>query len=140
MPASRKRTPGGTSNGSIEGIDTILLVDDESMILDIGEEMLQKLGYHVLVAQGGKEALEIYGRERDRVGLIILDMILPDMGGGEVYDRLKKVNPDVKVLLASGYSIDGQASEILDRGCKGFIQKPFRISDLAQKISETVAG
>jgi len=140
MPASRKKTPGGTSNGSIEGIDTILLVDDESIILDIGEEMLQKLGYHVLVAQGGKEALEIYGRERDRVGLIILDMILPDMGGGEVYDRLKKVNPDVKVLLASGYSIDGQASEILDRGCNGFIQKPFRISDLAQKISETVAG
>ena len=72
--------------------------------------------------------------------LIILDMILPDMGGGEVYDRLKKVNPDVKVLLASGYSIDGQASEILDRGCNGFIQKPFRISDLAQKIRETVEG
>lgn len=140
MPASGKRNPRSPSDGSIEGIDTILLVDDESIILDIGEEMLQKLGYHVLVARGGKEALEIYGRERDRVGLIILDMILPDMGGGEVYDRLKKLNPDVKVLLASGYSIDGQASEILDRGCNGFIQKPFRISDLAQKIRETVEG
>ncbi len=138
MPASGKSHPRDASNVSLEGIDTILLVDDESIILDIGEEILQKLGYHVLVARGGKEALEIYGRERDRVGLIILDMILPDIDGGEVYDRLKKTDPEVKVLLASGYSIDGQASEILDRGCNGFIQKPFRINELAQKIKETV--
>jgi len=67
-------------------------------------------------------------------------MILPDMNGGEVYDRLKEIDPHAKVLLASGYSIDGQASEILDRGCDGFIQKPFNISDLSKKIKETVAG
>ncbi len=140
MPAAGKMISSGVSNDSLDGIDTVLLVDDESMILEIGEEMLRRLGYQVLVAQGGKEALRAYEKERDRVGLVILDMILPDMGGGEVYDRLKEIDPHAKVLLASGYSIDGQASEILDRGCDGFIQKPFSISDLSKKIRETLGG
>jgi two-component system, cell cycle sensor histidine kinase and response regulator CckA len=61
-------------------------------------------------------------------------MIMPDMGGGETFDRLKRVNPDVKVLLSSGYSVDGQAKEILDRGCNGFIQKPFHIQELSQEL------
>ena len=66
--------------------------------------------------------------------LVILDMIMPDMGGSEAYDRLKEINPDVKVLLSSGYSIDGQATEIMDRGCDGFIQKPFNMKQLSRKI------
>ena len=66
--------------------------------------------------------------------LVILDMIMPDMGGGETYDKLKEINPDIKVLLSSGYSINGQANEILNRGCNGFIQKPFNMVDLSQKI------
>ncbi len=140
IPATRRAISRDLSNDSLEGIDTILLVDDEPMILEIGEEMLGRMGYRVLVAQGGEEALHVYEKEKDRVGLVILDMILPDMNGGEVYDRLKEIDPHAKVLLASGYSIDGQASEILDRGCDGFIQKPFNISDLSKKIKETVAG
>ena len=68
--------------------------------------------------------------------MVILDMIMPDMGGGQTYDRLKEINPDIKVLLSSGYSINGQATEILERGCDGFIQKPFNIMDLSQKIRE----
>jgi len=63
---------------------------------------------------------------------------MPLMGGGEAYDRLKKINPDLKVLLASGYSIDGQAREILDRGCDGFIQKPFDLADLSKKLREII--
>jgi DNA-binding NtrC family response regulator len=68
--------------------------------------------------------------------MVILDLIMPDIGGGDTYDRLKEINPEIKVLLSSGYSIDGQASEILERGCSGFIQKPFNMKKLSQKIRE----
>jgi CheY-like chemotaxis protein len=78
----------------------------------------------------------MYEKNKDRINIVILDMVMPDMGGGETYDRLKEINSDVKVLLTSGYSIDGQAQEILDRGCNDFIQKPFNIEQLSQKIKE----
>jgi DNA-binding NtrC family response regulator len=73
---------------------------------------------------------------KDKIDLVILDMIMPIMGGGEVYKRIKQISPDVKVLLSSGYSINGEASEILKRGCNGFIQKPFSIKDLSKKIRD----
>ena len=68
--------------------------------------------------------------------MVILDMIMPEMGGGETYDKLKEINTGIKVLLSSGYSVDGQATEILERGCNGFIQKPFYMTDLSKKIRE----
>jgi two-component system cell cycle sensor histidine kinase/response regulator CckA len=74
--------------------------------------------------------------DNHEIDMVILDMVMPDMGGGEVYDRIKKIDADVKVLLSSGYSIDGQATEILKRGCEGFIQKPFNMEDLSKKIRE----
>jgi CheY-like chemotaxis protein len=80
--------------------------------------------------------VEIHRRHKDDVDLVILDMIMPDMGGGETYDRMKEDNPKVKVLLSSGYSINGQATEILQRGCDGFIQKPFQLKELSGKIRE----
>jgi len=118
------------------GPETILLVDDEHMILEVAKQMIEVFGYEVLAAKGGKEAIEVYKANRDRIGMVILDMVMPDMGGGETYDRLKEINPDIKVLLSSGYSIDGQASEILERGCDGFIQKPFNMKDLSRRLRE----
>jgi PAS domain S-box-containing protein len=140
----------------LRGTETVLLVDDEDMIIDVGEEILKALGYKVLKARGGKEAIEIVskahrakrigqkGKERYAPGaavppapdLVILDMIMPEMGGGETYDRMKEINPDIKVLLSSGYSIDGQATEILERGCNDFIQKPFSMKEISQRIRE----
>ena len=70
--------------------------------------------------------------------MVILDMIMPGMSGGETYDRLKEINPDIKVLLSSGYSINGQAKKILDRGCNAFIQKPFNLKELAKKVREVL--
>jgi PAS domain S-box-containing protein len=120
------------------GSENILLVDDEQMILDIGKAMLVELGYHPLVARSGREALEIYARERERIDLVILDMIMPMMGGGDTYDRLKALNTGVKVLLASGYSLRGEAGQILKRGCNGFIQKPFNLEELSLKIRQVL--
>jgi two-component system, cell cycle sensor histidine kinase and response regulator CckA len=123
-----------SSSDLVAGEGTILLVDDQEMILNVGRQLLESLGYKVMVAGSGNEALEFYKENRVRIDLVILDMIMPDMGGGETYDKLKGMDPSVKVLLASGYSIDGQATEILERGCDGFIQKPFNITDLSQKL------
>jgi len=129
-----------------KGSETILLVDDESAILDVGGEVLKFLGYNVIPAKSGKEAIEILrqtmgisGRGKGKAlkpDLVILDMIMPEMGGSETFDEIKKIDPDIKVLLASGYSIDGKATRILANGCNGFIQKPFNIQQISRKIRE----
>ncbi len=124
--------------GIFEGEGTILLVDDEEMIRNISEEMIQVLGYSVITAKDGREAIDTYSAQKEQIDLVILDLIMPGLGGGDTFDQLKLINPDVKVLLSSGYSIDGQASSIIKRGCQGFIQKPFSIQALSQKISQTI--
>ena len=117
----------------IKGKESILLVDDEQMILDIARQMLQKLGYQVTLASSGMQAVTIYKKMRDQIDMVILDMIMPDLSGGETYDRIKAINSGAKVLLSSGYSMDGEATEILKRGCNGFIQKPFNMKNLSRK-------
>ncbi|MEE8553042.1 MAG: response regulator, partial [Desulfobacterales bacterium] len=120
----------------LKGSETILLVDDEDMIVDVAQGILKLLGYNVLTAKGGKEAIQAYKKNQDKIDMVILDMIMPDMNGGEVYVKLKEIDPDIKVLLASGYSLNEQASAILERGCNGFIQKPFNMMDISEKIRE----
>ncbi|MBU2520847.1 MAG: response regulator, partial [Proteobacteria bacterium] len=116
------------------GTETILIIDDEDMVITVSKEMLDRMGYNVFIARGGKEALEIFKKDKDKIALVILDMIMPDLGGSQVYDVLKEIKPDIKVLLSSGYSIDGQASEIMSRDCDGFIQKPFNMIQLSKRI------
>ncbi len=116
------------------GNETMLLVDDEDMILEVGSHMLETLGYKILTAKGGKEAVKIYKSNKRKISLVILDIVMPDMGGGEVYDKIKKINPGVKVLLSSGYDIESQAAEFLRPRCDGFIQKPFDIKTLSREI------
>ena len=112
----------------------MLLVDDEEVILEVGKDLLEAMGYRVLIARDGKEAIEVYRKNSDVIDIVVLDMVMPNMGGGEAYDRMKEINPSIKVLLSSGYSINGKATEILKRGCNGFIQKPFSIRQLSQEI------
>jgi two-component system cell cycle sensor histidine kinase/response regulator CckA len=97
------------------------------MIVDVGESLLSSLGYEVIAADSGPNAVAIYKKMHAQIDLVLLDMIMPGMGGGKVYRRLAEIESDVKVVLSSGYSIDGRAKEILDMGCNGFIQKPFSI-------------
>ncbi len=138
LPASEKKVRKAvkTTEQLIKGTGTVLLVDDEEVILKVGEELLETMGYRVLIARDGKEAVEIYRKNKDDIDIVLLDMVMPNMGGSEAYDRMKEINPKVKVLLSSGYSINGQATEILERGCDGFIQKPFSVKKLSRKIRE----
>lgn len=120
----------------VDGTETVLLVDDEEIVIGVGKQMLQKLGYSVLVARSGEEAVEVYKNSPDDVDLVLLDMIMPGMEAGETYDRLKAINPQIKVLLSSGYALDQKAGAVIDRGCNGFIQKPFNMQILEAKIGE----
>ena len=141
LPASTSEARGQRleiSEDIRHGDETILLVDDEEMVIDVGEQMLKALGYKVIIAGSGKEAIDVYRENQDKIHMVILDMIMPDIGGGDTFDSLKEINPDAKVLLSSGYSINGQAQEILDRGCNGFVQKPFSIADISKKIREVL--
>jgi len=136
LPASEKKIEEEKvkSEPLSKGSGTVLLIDDEEMILDVGKDMLELLGYQVYISQKGVEAISIFEKHKGNIDLILLDMVMPGMDGGEVYDRLKGIDPEIKVLLSSGYSIDGKATEIVNRGCQGFIQKPFNIEKLSQKV------
>ncbi len=127
------------SKDVFEGSGTILLADDDEMVLDVGARFLKRFGYTVLEATGGIEAIKIYEANRDRTALVILDMTMPDIDGGQTYDLLKIINPNVRVLLSSGYNMNSLAEEILARGCNGFIQKPFRMKELYQAVREVLS-
>ncbi|MEE9402721.1 MAG: PAS domain S-box protein, partial [Desulfobacteria bacterium] len=136
LPASEKKIEEVVRHTDrlIRGSETVLLVDDEDTIREVGQELLEAMGYRVLMASDGKEAIELYKKDRNDIDMVLLDMVMPNMGGGDAYDRIKEINPDIKVLLSSGFSIDGEATQILERGCNGFIQKPFTMKELSTKI------
>jgi nitrogen-specific signal transduction histidine kinase/CheY-like chemotaxis protein len=138
LPASEKEAAEDSKINVVlfKGTGTILLIDDEKMILEVGCELLKELGFNVLSAMSGQEAIDVFQNNRDKIDMIIMDMIMPGMSGSETFDRLREIKPDVKILLSSGYSVDGQATKILQRGCDGFIQKPFNMNQLAEKIQE----
>ncbi|MCU0596509.1 MAG: response regulator [Desulfobacterota bacterium] len=141
LPATEKAPdPLGERPQEItRGSETVLLVDDEEMVLDVTREILEKTGYQVLTARSGREAVEVYERNLPRIALVILDMIMPDMGGEATFRRLKDLHPEVKVLISSGYSLDGAASRMLAQGCRGFVQKPFLLHELSRKLREALA-
>jgi len=118
----------------------VLLVDDEPMILSVGRDLLEHLGYEVLVAENGERAVDLYRANRGRIDAVVLDMVMPGLSGGETFDRLRGIDPKIGVLLSSGYSIDSQASEILARGCDDFIQKPYDLPGLSRKLRTITSG
>lgn len=141
LPASKKGPV--TEEKSVRqkistGKETILLVDDEKSNITVTKEILESLGYRVMVAGSGQEAIAQYMVKGSEIDLIVLDMIMPGMGGGKAFDILRGINPAVRVILSSGYSIDGEAQQIMERGCNGFIQKPFRLADISQKIRDVL--
>jgi PAS domain S-box-containing protein len=137
LPASQKNKVEGAPLSParlVQGSETILLVDDEQGVLDAVGSMLRHLGYTVLEAADGQCAIEQFQNHHDAIDLVILDMVMPGISGKEAFEDFKQIDPDVKVLLCSGYTAGGQAAGIIKRGCMGFIQKPFTISQLSEKL------
>jgi two-component system cell cycle sensor histidine kinase/response regulator CckA len=132
LPASGKELKSEKPAGVpvIYDSKTVLLVNDQEAVASAGKKILQTLGYTVLVAKSGKEALELYGKNHENIELVILDMMMPVMSSGETFKALKEIDPRVNVILSSGFSIDGESAKIPESGCNGFIQMPFDITDL----------
>lgn len=124
------------SCASTAGGKTFLLIDDEPMVTDICEMMLKKLGYRVLKANSGKEGIEIFETNKDRIDLIISDFDMPGMNGQEVVDHLRVIDHSVKVLLSSGGLSVPHEEDAIVRGFDGFLQKPYSIEILSDKIAE----
>jgi two-component system cell cycle sensor histidine kinase/response regulator CckA len=120
------------------GTESVLLVDDEALVRELGDRILTARGYTVLKAGNGKEALDIYTREKDSISLIILDLIMPKMSGKDCLQKILDINPKIKVLIASGYAMDASTKECLNLGAKGFVAKPFRVKELLQQVRGTL--
>ncbi len=118
--------PGGT--------ETLLLVEDDPTVLATGRAMLERLGYTVLTAADGEEALEVYGAHRGEIALVLTDMVMPRMGGEELYDALRQTDAGVKLALMSGYSMNQDLSDLRAKGLRGFVQKPLDFYDLGQAV------
>jgi DNA-binding NtrC family response regulator len=122
------------SKGIVGGNETILVVDDEDAVWDFVIEALQKLGYSVLLAENGLDAVEIYRNNPKQIDLVLLDMIMPKLGGHNTFCELKAIDPNVKTLLSSGFVTKEEVDDLLRQGAKGFLPKPHRLSDLAKEI------
>ena len=117
---------------------TILWVDDEDRALKVWSQILQKLGYTVLQARYGYEALKIFEKNKNRISLVILDMRMPGMDGCEVYDRLKAIQQEIKIIIVSGYIDQYSIDELLKRKFGDYIEKPFKLKELSEKIKEVL--
>lgn len=117
---------------------TILIVDDEDVVRDLLSEMLQHLGFHTIVARDGVEAVDIYRDQWNEIDLVFLDMIMPRLSGKETFLEMKRIRPDVRVILSTGFSRNGSVQDVLDQGILGFIQKPYSLDQLAASISEAL--
>ena len=138
LPATEHKIvqPATPSPGKILGKETILLVDDEEKVLTVCGDSMKLLGYNVYTADSGDKAIGIFSEKSDTIDVVVLDMIMPGLSGKETFRQLKKIDPQVRVLLASGYAMEGQAEEIMKEGCAAFIQKPFKIEQLSFTIQE----
>ncbi len=142
LPLSEKRPHHKIQAESqvVGGSERILLIDDEEMILKVGRAMLEKLGYDVVAVQGGVRGVDKLRNSGERIDLVILDMIMPDMDGEKTFMQIRNLIPSLPVILSSGYTLDGQAAEIMRRGCNGFIQKPFNMANLSRTIRRVLDG
>jgi PAS domain S-box-containing protein len=144
LPASkrpssgREEAPEGPALRESEQEARVLVVDDEVAIRDLTSDILAELGYRVELAASGQEALDRYAAAAGAIDLVILDIIMPGMNGVEAFRRLRAADPHARILLSSGYSPEGTAAEALDEGALGFVQKPYRVADLAKAVREAL--
>jgi signal transduction histidine kinase/CheY-like chemotaxis protein len=124
----------------VGGDETILLVEDEPMVLEMGRNLLQMLGYRVYAAQGGREAVSLYTKHRDEIDLVLLDVVMPQMSGPKAFAKMRAVNPQAKILLVTGYSPEEVAKELMRQGADGIVQKPYNLMTLARQVRQSLDG
>jgi two-component system, cell cycle sensor histidine kinase and response regulator CckA len=124
----------------LNGTCTVLVIEDEEMVMDVSRKMLEKLEYLVLQAKNGSEANSIVKTYNGNIELAILDVNLPDIMGGALYPVIIKARPNMKVIVSSGYDLEGPVQEILDAGAKGFIRKPYSLNALSEKLNEVMCA
>jgi len=137
LPAGTGQAEPELDNNGIAlafGTETVLVVDDEQFVRELGARILTRAGYTVLHAVNGLEATEIFRKERSRIALVVLDLIMPEMGGKECLKELVSLDPQIKVLVASGYLADASVKECLDAGAQGFVSKPFKMNELLREV------
>ena len=123
-----------------KGSGTVLVVDDEETLRKLAKEILEMCGYTVLTAADGEEAVKLFRAFAERIDLVLLDMMMPVMSGREAFLELRRIKPQVKVLLSSGFRADARVQELIDGGVAGFIDKPYSLRSLAQAVGEILAG
>jgi len=140
LPADDTKNNEGVAKSMkpANGTFTILVIEDEETVMDVNRKMLERLDYNVLQARNGAEAGNIAKNYNGDIDLAIMDICLPDMMGGALYPIITKACPNMKVIVSSGYNIEGPAREILDAGAQGFIQKPYSFSALSNKLNEVL--
>ena len=121
-----------------KGTETILVVDDEEMIKDLARDILARYGYTVLTAGGGEEAVEVYRQHKKEISVVILDIVMPDVGGREVFRRIREIDPAAQVIIASGYNQERDANDLLQEGALRFVQKPYRLASLVGTVVEVI--
>ena len=140
IPASEKEVEGHEERSSaiVRGTERVLIIDDEETMIDVGAELLDALGYSPMTAGSGEAGLEFFQNNASAIDLVIVDLIMPGMNGGELCKQLKQIQPSIKIVLSSGYSLNDETSELLGRYCDGFIQKPFSMKELSCKLREVL--
>lgn len=139
LPATKEAVNRNLTGATTQkGSGSILIIDDEALISDMASEILTDLGYTVTTCSNGQEGVEHYRKHHNKIDLVILDIVMPKMGGYDCFMELKKINPDVRVIISSGYTINGGAKKIMDEGALGFVQKPFKISKLSVEIARVL--
>jgi CheY-like chemotaxis protein len=136
LPAEEGRAD---RRGGFSGGRGILVVDDEKQIIFVLKEMLEILGYRIFAAGCGQEAVAVYTVKHDEIDLVILDMIMPGMGGGKTFVKLREIDPDVRVILATGYAMHKDIQKVMAEGCDGFLLKPFKLDELSGEIHRVLA-
>ncbi len=121
------------------GTGSILVVDDEAYILDVTNEILTYLGYNVNSYNNGREAVEYFRVHHDEIDAVILDIVMPELGGYDCFKQLREIDPNVRVVVSSGYAMDEEAQRILDEGARSFVHKPFDVKSLSAALNKAVA-
>ena len=129
-----------TAAGEKDAALCVLLVDDEQAVRRIGERALHHAGFRVLLAENGRRAVELYREHRAEIALVVLDMTMPEMNGADTFEALRQMDPEVRVLLSSGHDSHEAFERLRERGLRGVIQKPYRVSTLLNKVRSTLAG